>query len=271
MRPSHPLFAPFVIRFRGKTWHLSLSLLIVAAVGLVSVTLVISLLVGLFVILSSVYASGNILPGVTVQGAGVNNVAVGSLSEAVAAAQLAALKIDQKITLRDGARSWQVSRADLGGQVDGKATAQNAVAVGRGGNGILEGITPILGKVQIAPVYTIDLAKAHDTLQALSTTIDVKPQAATPGRTLNIGATLDALPPNVATLLAHGEANLVLDVEQGPRTEYTVQRGEELGIIAKKFNVPVNDIVKLNQIDNADQIYPGQTLIIPAAGGFMPP
>src|SRR5258708_1120422 len=271
MRPSHPLFAPFVIRFRGKTWHLSLSLLIVAAVGLVSVTLVISLLVGLFVILSSVYASGNILPGVTVQGAGVNNVAVGRRSQGVAAAQLGALTINQKLTLRDGSRNWQVNSADLGVKVDGKATAQNAIAVGRGGNGVLEGITPILGKVQIAPVYTLDLAKAHNTLQTLSDAINVKPQGVTPGRSLNIGATLDAPARNIATLLANGETNLVLDVEQGPRTEYTVQRGEELGIIAKKFNVPVNDIVQLNQISDADQIYPGQTLIIPAAGGFMPP
>src|SRR5258708_17945029 len=83
MRPSHPLLAPIVIRFRGKTWRLSPNLLIAASVGLVGLTLVISLLVGLFVILSSVYASGNILPRVTVQGVGVNNVAVGSLSEGV--------------------------------------------------------------------------------------------------------------------------------------------------------------------------------------------
>src|SRR5260221_3643954 len=270
MRPSRKLFAPVVIRFGGKNWRLSPTLLIAASVGLVGVTVMISLLLGLFVILSSVYASGNILPGVTVQGAGVNNVAVGSLSEGVAAAQLGALTINEKITLRDGSRSWQVNSADLGVKVDGKATAQNAIVVGRGGNGILEGITPILGKVQIAPVYTLDLAKAHDTLQTLSAAINVKPQGVTPGRSLNIGATLDALPPNISTLLAHGEANLVLDVEQGPRTEYTVQRGEELGIIAKKFNVPVNDIVQLNQISDADQIYPGQTLIIPAAGVYIP-
>src|SRR5258708_23582016 len=238
MRPSHPLFAPFVIRFRGKTWHLSLSLLIVAAVGLVSVTLVISLLVGLFVILSSVYASGNILPGVTVQGAGVNNVAVGSLSEGGAAAQLGALTINQKLTLRDGSRSWQVNSADLGVKVDGKATAQNAGAVGRGGNGILEGITPILGKVQIAPVYTIDLAKAHDTLQALSAAINVKPQVAVPGRSLNIGATLDALPPNVATRVAHGDANLRLALEPRPRNEYNFQPRGEPGNVDKEINVP---------------------------------
>src|SRR5258708_18559540 len=161
MRQGRQLFASLVIRFGGEDWSLSPTLVIAASVGLVGVTVVISLLLGLFVILSSVYASGNSLLGVTVQGAGVNNVAVGSLSQGVAAAQLGALTINQKLTLRDGSRNWQVNSADLGVKVDGKATAQNAIAVGRGGNGVLDVITPIIGKVQIAPVSTLDLSKPH--------------------------------------------------------------------------------------------------------------
>src|SRR5205814_10147909 len=49
-----------------------------------------------------------------------------------------------------------------------------------------------------------------------------------------------------------------------------VQRGEELGLISKKFNVAVSDIMALNNIQNADQIYPGQKLVIPAAGVWVP-
>jgi lipoprotein-anchoring transpeptidase ErfK/SrfK len=270
MRAGNTLFAPIVIRFGGKAWRLSPYVLIAGAASLFVIALVTSIALGAFVIAGSVYSSGNILPGVRVQGAEVNNVSVGGLSEAVAAAQLGALKIDQKITLKDGARTWQVSSADLGVKVDGEATAQKAAQVGHDANGIFGAMPAMLGTVQIAPVYTIDLAKASDALQALSAAVNIKPDTATSGRSLNIDATLDALPPDVATLLAHSETNLVLDVEQGPRTEYTVQRGEELGLIAKKFNIPIDVIAALNQIGNADQIYPGQTLIIPAAGVYVP-
>ena len=94
--------------------------------------------------------------------------------------------------------------------------------------------------------------------------------ANTPGRTLDASATLHALPPDLATLMADGTVNLVMNVVQGPRTTYTVQKGEHLGLIAKKFNVAVSDIVALNNIKDPDAIDPGQTLIIPAAGVWVP-
>src|SRR5258708_20030102 len=56
----------------------------------------------------------------------------------------------------------------------------------------------------------------------------------------------------------------------GPRTQYTVQRGEELGLISKKFNVPMNDIMTLNNMSDANTLYPGQVLVIPAAGVLVP-
>jgi LysM repeat protein len=45
--------------------------------------------------------------------------------------------------------------------------------------------------------------------------------------------------------------------------EYTVQKGDTLGKIARRFQVTVNRIVILNEIYNADQIEVGQVLIIP--------
>jgi LysM repeat protein len=47
-----------------------------------------------------------------------------------------------------------------------------------------------------------------------------------------------------------------------PRT-HVVQQGETLSIIAKKYNVTVDDIVRLNNIADANLIKVGQKLLIP--------
>lgn len=44
---------------------------------------------------------------------------------------------------------------------------------------------------------------------------------------------------------------------------YTVKRGDTLGTIAARYHVTVAQIVKLNNIKNANLIYPGQRLCIP--------
>jgi len=48
---------------------------------------------------------------------------------------------------------------------------------------------------------------------------------------------------------------------------HIVQDGESLSTIAKKYNVTVDAIVKLNNISNADFIVVGQELKIPEPGG----
>ena len=50
----------------------------------------------------------------------------------------------------------------------------------------------------------------------------------------------------------------------GKATTYIVQAGDSLSGIAAKFGLTVDDIVKANNIENANQIYAGQELIIPA-------
>ena len=255
--------------------------LIATLIGaLLALAFLTSLIAALFVILSAAYSTGNILPGVVVQGIGGNRMPIGNQSPAAAAGQLETMSIDRTITFQDGQRSWQVTGAAFGIQVDGDATAQKAVQVGRTGNGLFDDLGSLLGQEEIAPVYTIDLAKASAALQTISASANIAPQASTPGRAVNIGATLDALPGNVDTLLNAGSAKLVMDkidppqtvrgTLQGPRTEYTVQRGEELGLIAKKFNVSMTDIVSLNQLGDPNQLYPGQVLTIPAAGIWVP-
>ncbi|MBZ0307204.1 MAG: L,D-transpeptidase family protein, partial [Anaerolineae bacterium] len=57
---------------------------------------------------------------------------------------------------------------------------------------------------------------------------------------------------------------------QGPMATHVVERGQELGLIAKMYNVSVQDIVDLNGIENPDLLYVGQELTIPAAGLYEP-
>ena len=47
--------------------------------------------------------------------------------------------------------------------------------------------------------------------------------------------------------------------------EYVVKSGDVLGIIAREFGVSVQEIVRANQIEDADRIMAGQILVIPAA------
>jgi len=48
---------------------------------------------------------------------------------------------------------------------------------------------------------------------------------------------------------------------------YTVKRGDTLSAIAKAFNVPLADVMKANpQITNANRIYPGDIVRLPAPG-----
>jgi peptidoglycan endopeptidase LytF len=46
-------------------------------------------------------------------------------------------------------------------------------------------------------------------------------------------------------------------------TEYTVQKGDLLNSIAKKYNVTTKDILAINQISNADSLTVGQVIRIP--------
>jgi LysM repeat protein len=246
-------------------------MIVLGVAGAVGVGLILTILLAVGIVIGGLYASENILPGVTIQDSRVGEVSVSGIPVAEAAAQLAGISVDRPITLRDENRTWNVSSADLGITIDGQATAQNAYQTGRDGLG--SGISTMLGGSPITPIYTIDMAKAHDTLQAMSDTINLKPDAAdalSEGRNLNIDATFDKMPPNLSVLLDSGTLDLAMDIVEGPRTTYIVQRGEELGLIAKKFNVAVSDIVAVNKLDDADQIYPGQQLVIPAAGEWVP-
>jgi len=52
------------------------------------------------------------------------------------------------------------------------------------------------------------------------------------------------------------------DVRRGAKINYTVQLGDSLLAIANQFNSTVDSIKKENKIENENQIFPGQVLII---------
>ena len=52
-------------------------------------------------------------------------------------------------------------------------------------------------------------------------------------------------------------------VDKTPHQKHKVQKGENLGIIAKKYGTTVNSIQTVNKIKNPNSIRVGTTLIIP--------
>ncbi len=58
--------------------------------------------------------------------------------------------------------------------------------------------------------------------------------------------------------------------QPGPST-YTVQRGDTLGNIARRFNTTIQILIQLNpQIINPNLIYPGQVINLPGGTGTVP-
>jgi len=55
---------------------------------------------------------------------------------------------------------------------------------------------------------------------------------------------------------------LPTDIRRGTKISYTVQLGDSMLAIANQFNSTVESIKKENKIENENQIYPGQVLII---------
>ena len=59
------------------------------------------------------------------------------------------------------------------------------------------------------------------------------------------------------------QATLLTEKELENLKVHIVEQGESLSIIAKKYGVSLEDIIKLNNIENPDLIVVGQKLYIP--------
>lgn len=243
------------------------ALLLLFVFGAVGVLLMLCMVSSLF----AVYLSQTrIPPEVTVAG-----VAVGGTAPEDAAAQLQRELSNPQVTFADGVRTWTITWFDLGISIDYAATAQAAVYAERGA--ALDPVISVeLNQTQTALVYLSDLAN----ITPVAASID---NPAVEGRAVDIPVLLDALRVDALGELRDGRVELPMIVIAAPepeaptRVNYTgettthlVERGQELGLIAKRYGVSVEDISALNGIANPDLIYVGQELTIPADGVYTP-
>jgi lipoprotein-anchoring transpeptidase ErfK/SrfK len=221
--------------------------------------------VGMFALIALSYLSQPRIPtGVRVAGIEIGGETLEQAEETLSSAYG-----NQTLTLTDGDRTWDVLLRDLGITLNTNATLDTAENAAR--NAVVQ------------PIYQIDFAQTQAKLIALSADINLPALDGNPpqdGRSLDIPFVLDRLRLDLNSEIADGILDLnMIDVVgnfdsnadyTGVPVEYTVEPGEELGLIAKKFDVSIEDIVNANNLENPDFIYEGQVLIIPAAGVYEP-
>ncbi len=171
------------------------------------------------------------------------------------------------VRLTDGDRQWSLTLDELGVGVDIPQTVAAAQTASDGQD--------------ITPAYTIDLTRTQNALIALSDQANIAAVPGQAGRAMDIPVMLNRLHTNLAGELDDGIFELsMIDIpapEPEPSTQYSgvttthiVEAGQELGLIAKLYDVSIGDIVALNGISNPDLLYVGQELTIPAAGVYTP-
>ncbi|MFN2188153.1 MAG: LysM peptidoglycan-binding domain-containing protein, partial [Candidatus Promineifilaceae bacterium] len=84
---------------------------------------------------------------------------------------------------------------------------------------------------------------------------------AAPGSPISILAF--ATSPRDGSITASASVDVLYGGEEGT-VVHLVQRGETLGTISIQYGVPIQEIMTANGLTNADYIYAGQQLIIPA-------
>ncbi|HYO89793.1 MAG TPA: L,D-transpeptidase family protein [Candidatus Limnocylindrales bacterium] len=169
---------------------------------------------------------------------------------------------DPVVAFEDGARSWPQSFSALGIRIDAKTTLENS---------------------EFNPALTVDFGAAQTALAGLSDVVNVPATVDAPGRALDVPVLLSRLQTNATDELADLRLELpmfeterltpaesVLASYGGPTSTHVVEAGEELGLIAKRYNVSISDVAVLNGIDDPNLIYPGQSLTIPAPGEYAP-
>jgi lipoprotein-anchoring transpeptidase ErfK/SrfK len=202
-------------------------------------------------------------------GVKVANLSVGGESLDAARAQLTQWAV-RPIKLTDGDRSWQLSLADLGIQVDVEGT--------------LDAVKQASPQSKIDPHLNVDLVKTQDALFNLSTQVNIDAVPGNPpqqGHAMDVPVTLSRLQADALGELADGVLELDMitvdppatnsrGVDTTARTTHVVQAGQELALIARDYGVDMQDILALNNISDPDLLYVGQELIIPASGEYEP-
>lgn len=265
MYPSHPVNSPRPqptsknARPNGKrNW---LPWLVVGGIGAVAAA--VFAFIGVL-ILVGLLSNRGIASGVSIAG-----LSFGGETVDAARSQLIQWAV-RPVTLTDADRSWQLSLADLGVQVDVQGT--------------LTTLKNASANSHLQPHLNIDLVKTQDALFALSNQVNIAAVPGSPpqqGRAMDIPVTLSRLQADAVGELADGVLELDMitvdppvtnerGVDTSARTTHVVEAGQELALIARDYGVDMQDILALNNISNPDLLYVGQELIIPASGEYEP-
>lgn len=143
--------------------------------------------------------AGRIFPGVWVAGVDLSGLTPAEAS--LKLSQTLSYPYMGKILLRDGAKVWLVSPAQMGMAFDASASAQAAYRLGRSGglfNSLDTQIRASSGGAEAAPVILFDQRVAYQYLQALSAEID---QPVTEGSLAVVGTEVVAQPGQVGRSL----------------------------------------------------------------------
>lgn len=221
-----------------------------------------SMIFGMIALVALLYFSQpRIASGVSVAG-----LSIGGKSAEAASEYLAQNLANPSITAVDGDRRWLVRLAELGISIDIDSTLQAAKE--SSASAILQ------------PRYIVDLGQAQNGLINLSELVNIDAAPGRMGRAIDIPVVLDRLRVDVTSELADNIIELDM-IEVAPpqndnvnklegTTRHIVEKGQELGLIARQYGVDIDDIVSLNNISNPDLLYVGQELTIPAGGVYMP-
>ncbi|MBI5928147.1 MAG: L,D-transpeptidase family protein [Chloroflexi bacterium] len=254
-QPNTPTVNPPARRSNNTTW------LILGGGVVIGTFLVLGIVVaGIILYLSQ----DNIAQDVTVAG-----LPVSGMSSNEARNYLAQNVPAQSLLLTDGTRNWSLRLVDLGININVDATLNAAQNANAGEN--------------VQPFYTVDLNQSQSGFIYLSDLANI-PASTNPaqnGRAIDIPVMLERLRVNLNAEIADGVLDLsMIDVappvqenaqaNSGATTVHVVERGQELGLIAKEYGVSVEDILAVNDLANPDVIYVGQELIIPAGGVYEP-
>jgi LysM repeat protein len=120
----------------------------------------------------------------------------------------------------------------------------------------------------VAPGETLDsIARKYGmTVQQLVEINQIaNPNRINRGQQLTVWATTAEEPAVSAETTAQITVEEALPVEIPPQQTYTVQTGDQLAQIARRFGVTWPELAQANNLTNPDQIYAGQTLIVPAS------
>lgn len=178
----------------------------------------------LITVTAAVQGSERIVPGVTAAGVTLGGMTPQEAAQAIEAAWRSA---EATAALSDGEREWPISPAELGFAIDAQATAARAHRVGRG-KSLVDEMAEIYGAAvhgySVAPIVTLDEEAARAALEARLETLNIPPQdatlrleggqmvavAGTPGRSLDVEATVAAWATDPAALLQSGSLPLVM-------------------------------------------------------------